>query len=83
MQVEGVLDAHHIHLWSIDGQKNYATMHIVTNGDPHGIKEKIREELKEYYIGHVTLELETEEEFCHLEECRVEENTIGHHHHHH
>lgn len=83
MEIEEVLDIHHIHLWSIDGQNIYATLHIVTDGDPHSVKEKIREELKEHGIGHVTLELETKEEFCHLEECRVEGIAIEHHHHHH
>ncbi len=82
--IEGVLDVHHIHIWSIDGQNNYATMHVVTNLDPHEIKEAIREELQEHGIGHVTLELETEGEFCHEEQCRVEEQEgLGHHHHHH
>lgn len=82
--IEGVLDVHHIHIWSIDGQNNYATMHIVTNAEPHGVKEAIREELQEHGIGHVTLELETEGEFCHEEQCRVEEQEgLGHHHHHH
>ena len=38
-QIHGVLDVHHIHIWSMDGYHNYATMHIVTNGDPHAIKE--------------------------------------------
>lgn len=83
--IEGVLDVHHIHIWSIDGQNNYATMHVVTNAEPHGIKEAIREELQEHGIGHVTLELETEGEFCHEEQCRVEEQegSTNHHHHHH
>ena len=82
--IEGVLDVHHIHIWSIDGQNNYATMHVVTNLDPHEMKEAIREELQEHGIGHVTLELETEGEFCHEEQCRVEEQEgFGHHHHHH
>ena len=43
-QLEGVLDVHHIHIWSMDGQAHYATMHIVTNADAHQIKEKIRAE---------------------------------------
>ena len=84
MEIEGVLDVHHIHVWSMDGQSNYATMHIVANGDAHEIKKKIREELKEHGIGHVTLELETEGEHCHEEHCHVEHAAhAGHHHHHH
>lgn len=81
--IDGVLGVHHIHVWSLNGQSNYATMHIVTNYDSHDIKEKIREELREHCINHVTLELETEDEHCHEENCLVEFKIHhGHHHHH-
>lgn len=84
LDLDGVLGVHHIHIWSLDGQNNYATMHIVTNADQHQIKETVREELKEHGIGHVTLELEGEGEHCHDAFCRVEfETNSGHHHHHH
>ena len=82
-EIEGVLDVHHIHVWSMDGQANYATMHVVTNADAHEIKEKIRAELREHGISHVTLELEAEGEHCHEEHCRVKRSSGGHHHHHH
>ena len=83
LSVDGVIDIHHIHIWSLDGQKNFATMHIVTNAEPHEIKHKIREELAEHGVGHATLELERENEHCHEKECHVEINTHTHHHHHH
>ena len=83
-EIEGVLGVHHIHVWTMDGQSNYATMHVVANGDAHSIKHAIREELAEHGIGHVTLEFEREGEHCHEEHCHVEVNThAGHHHHHH
>ncbi len=81
--IEGILNVHHVHIWSMDGQNNYATMHVVTNEEPHKIKEKIREELREHGIGHVTLELETEGEHCYEEHCHIEPPTASHHHHHH
>ena len=82
-EVDGVLDVHHIHIWSMDGQTNYATMHIVTNADTHQIKEKVREELQEHGISHATLELEAENEHCREENCHVEiTRSAGHHHHH-
>ena len=83
MEIDGVLDVHHIHVWSMDGQRNYATLHVVTNAESHEIKKKIREELKEHGIGHATLELETAGEHCHEEHCHVEDAPGGHHHHHH
>ena len=84
LAIDGVLDAHHIHVWSMDGHNHYATMHVVVRGNSCEIKEKVREELKEHGIGHVTLELEAEGECCHNENCHVEFHSMsGHHHHHH
>ncbi len=83
-EIDGVLDVHHIHVWTLDGQTNYATMHVVTNADAHEIKHSIREELAEHGIAHVTLELEAEGEHCHEKDCCVETKAShGHHHHHH
>lgn len=84
LEIEGVLDVHHIHIWSMDGFNHYATMHVVTDEEPHHIKEKIREELREHNIGHVTLEIEGSGEHCHEVECHIEHNEhCSHHHHHH
>ena len=82
--IEGVLDVHHIHIWSIDGQNNYATMHIVADREPATLKALVREELQEHGIVHSTLEFETEGEACDARECHVEHNhSCGHCHHHH
>lgn len=84
LEIDGVIDVHHIHIWSIDGHSNYATMHIVTNTDTHEIKHKIKEELEEHGISHSTLEFETEDEHCEDKECKVEHHhSHSHHHHHH
>ena len=82
MKIDEVEDIHHIHIWSIDGYNNYATMHIVTkSNDIKKVKKEIREELEEHGICHAILE--TEDEACEETECNphlhVEE---GHHHHH-
>lgn len=82
MEIPGVLDVHHIHIWSVDGQTHSATMHIVTDADPHETKVAIREELREHGIGHATLELETPGEHCHAPSCATT-HTAHHHHHHH
>ena len=83
-EIEGVLDVHHIHVWSMDGHTNYATMHIVVKGDTHNIKDLVRHELNEYEIGHTTLELEDEDERCNERCCHIETvSPSGHHHHHH
>ena len=83
-EVDGVLGVHHIHIWSMDGHNNYATMHIVANENSHTIKDKIREELKEHGIGHATLEIESPDDHCHEEHCHIDNtHTHSHHHHHH
>ncbi len=83
-EIEGVADVHHVHVWSMDGQSNYATMHIVTNRDPHEVKEAVRNELAEHNIVHATLELENEGEHCYEQNCRpISNQNVGHHHHHH
>lgn len=81
-ELNGVINVHHLHIWSMDGRNHYATMHIVTDADPHEIKARVRQELREHGIGHVTLELEAEGEHCHEEICHVEFSAhAGHHHH--
>lgn len=84
-EIEGILDVHHIHIWSMDGFTNYATLHIVTKDNTSKLKEKIREELKEHNINHVTIEIEAEDEHCDSIDCKVEinDNEMHHHHHHH
>ena len=81
LKIEGVEDIHHIHVWSIDGYNNYATMHIVSKSkNITQVKKDIREELEEHNICHSILE--TEEEACSDKECHIETNEIHHHHHH-
>lgn len=83
-QIKGVHDIHHIHVWSMDGQNHYATMHVRTDNPPHEIKENIRKELQAHGIMHVTLELETVQEHCQQESCHAPcRHHEGHHHHHH
>ena len=81
IQIKGVDDIHHIHVWSIDGFNNYATMHIVSkSNDIAKVKKEIREELLEHNICHAILE--TEEEACEEQDCHVNLHDIHHHHQH-
>ena len=83
-ELAGVLGVHHIHVWSMDGTGAYATMHVVTDDAHCEIKQKIRAELAEHGICHVTLELEAAGEECAEKECEVrcaEHSAHGHHRH--
>lgn len=85
LQIPGILDVHHIHVWSMDGYHHYATMHIVTDKkDYKNIKNSIREELEEHGIIHVTIEIEAIDEKCDETCCKMDsKNPTIHHHHHH
>ena len=82
-EIDEVIDVHHIHVWSMDGFTHFATMHVTAKENSKEVKDKIRDELKEHGIGHVTIELESENENCCSKNCVIEANTEGHHHHHH
>ena len=82
--VDGVESAHHIHVWTMDGEHNYATMHVVTDADAAAVKAAVKHELHELGIFHATLEIEAVGEHCSEHDCHVEfEEGHGHHHHHH
>ena len=72
------------HIWSMDGNNHYATLHIVASKDACVIKKQVREELKEHGVCHVTIELEEEGETCTEQSCHVDHSSpVRHHHHHH
>ena len=83
--LEGVRNVHHLHVWSMDGQSHYATLHLVVadGHEVHALKEAVRQELREHGIGHVTIESEAEGECCPATECHVEHHEHAEHHHHH
>ena len=83
LEINGVINVHHMHIWSMDGVNNYATMHIVTSNDFKVIKKEVKEKLYQYDIHHATLELEDENEECLSKECKTKDNKCSHCHHHH
>lgn len=84
LEIDGVDDVHHVHVWSMDGVNNYATMHVVSNiKDVSLLKKSIREELEEHDINHVTIEIDEDKDECSDKECEVKHNEHSHHHHHH
>lgn len=82
-EIDGVLGVHHIHIWSMDGQNNLATIHIVTDDNTQQIKELVRQELYEHGINHVTIETERSAEQCAYRHCWIEGSTKHVHCHHH
>lgn len=82
-KIPHIKSVHHIHLWSMDGNTNYATMHVVTNQPTQGLKSQIRAKLKQHHISHVTIEFESTDEKCSEEICCPSPTEHHHTHHHH
>lgn len=86
LEIEGVCDAHHIHVISLDGAHNVATLHIVAEGDFSEIKHKVKHTLEHLGISHTTVELESRDENCEETDCNISDlqnHSHGHSHHHH
>lgn len=80
LKIKNIKDVHHIHIWSIDGYSNYATLHVVVDKNYKKIKDEIRHQLESFGINHVTIEIENIDEECNIKKCEV--NIIEHKHHH-
>lgn len=67
-------DVHDLHIWSIDGNYNVLTIHIVLKNNSLleelvEIKNEIRASLTQKGIQHATIEFETSDENCTMENC--------------
>ena len=82
LSIDGISDVHHIHVRSLDGFNNSATMHIVSDADACAVKKLVRKALHEHGISHATLEIERENEECFDKHCHNEfrASHCGHHH---
>lgn len=77
--IPGVEEVHHIHVWSLDGYTNYATMHVVVNGNYEFVKKEVKEKLEKQDIFHVTIEMENSKEHCVNEECNTQKEDVHSH----
>jgi len=71
-QFKGIEDIHDLHVWSVDGNYNILTVHVVMNKTLESdkiteLKRKIRNSLKQKGIQHATIEFETSDERCDFE----------------
>lgn len=72
--IQEVTDVHDCHTWSMDGQYNVLTVHLVLNkdyrlSDQEEIKQRVQALLKDESINHVTIEFDGPDEECDLETC--------------
>lgn len=82
LEIDQVEDVHHIHIWTMDGINNYATLHIKAKKYLPELKQKVKEELAEHNIIHSTVEFEDYDENCHESKCDVKLVNKGHNHSH-
>jgi cobalt-zinc-cadmium efflux system protein len=67
--MDGVQSVHAYHAWSLDGDKNVVTMHVVCNSKVKDdmiqtLRREVRNILSKYNINHTTVEIEREEDYC-------------------
>ncbi len=69
-EIEGVEDAHHIHIWQLDEQRNALEAHVVLKkgADMESVKAYIKKMLRDdFAIEHITLEFEMKR--CKFKSC--------------
>lgn len=85
--VEGIQGIHDLHVWSVTSGQNVLSCHIIVDGqmtieESQQLLRTIEHDLEHKNIGHVTIQVETEE---HPHEdsimCQKEYADEGHHHH--
>jgi len=65
--IEGVIGIHDIHIWSLEGETDIFTAHVVVEDEmlkkPEQTRENIRKALEKHHIEHSTIELERKD-YC-------------------
>ena len=74
-EVPNVKDVHDLHVWTLDGERNIASAHLIvaddiSRADAIRVKHDAVDRLKEAGIDHLTVEVEFEGEGCYS--CPVE-----------
>lgn len=67
--LKGVAEVHHVHVWTLDGEYNLLSAHLVMEGNPpldvlEETKASAKRRLGEKGVQHVTLEFEAEQAGC-------------------
>jgi len=62
--INGVMGIHDIHIWSLEGETDVLTAHVILDDEtlkkqPEQTKQTIKETLKKHHIEHSTIEIES------------------------
>lgn len=69
LSIPGVKDLHDLHFWTMDGQYNVMTLHVVVDENQsvaqhEQIKREVKHELQHLKVQHSTVEIESESVDC-------------------
>jgi len=69
LSVDNIDAIHHLHLWSLDGERHVLTTHATVSKSVNEVnyvqlKEALRSALEHFNIEHTTIEIESPEEIC-------------------
>ena len=74
LSIADVTDVHDIHIWSVDGEYNVLTSHIVVLSSSsstviNNVRRDALEILQKFHIQHPTVQIETSADSCPLKNC--------------
>ena len=69
LDITGVDNLHHLHLWSLDGEANVMTVHLtlkkaLNSEQQQRLKQDIKHKLIDFKLTHTTIEFEWPDEAC-------------------
>jgi cobalt-zinc-cadmium efflux system protein len=72
--IQAITNVHDCHVWSMDGNYNVLTVHLVLDKDyplseQVALKQQVKQILKGESINHITIEFENQDEHCELVDC--------------
>jgi cobalt-zinc-cadmium efflux system protein len=70
--INGVMEVRHVRVWTMDGERHCATLHIAVNDLDDGVKQRIKEYLLAHGIFHATIETERAIETTSSHTCPLE-----------
>jgi cobalt-zinc-cadmium efflux system protein len=72
--IQAITNVHDCHVWSMDGNYNVLTVHLVLDKDyplseQVALKQQVKQILKGESVNHITIEFENQDEHCELVDC--------------
>lgn len=68
-QIEGIESIHDLHIWTLDGNYNIGSVHVVLNTQDADILSSVLQLMEKYKIQHPTIQIETTTRNCKFVTC--------------